>query len=1288
MAKTIEDVIAENNYKLTADKIRELLSQIRESPSSSAKRWVWELLQNAKDVPNKYNKVSVEIELLSKELLEFRHNGDPFSIENVTGLVQQVSSKNSLNQEGQTGKFGTGFICTHLLSDIIDVNGVLLYNGTTRSFSLQLDRSGNSSEELLPRIKSELEKLRKIEENYPIITDYETQRTEDSFDTKFIYHLSTIEKYESAVAGLNDLINTLPITLVAQSDKIKQVRVINRINNTDITYICHSEPIDDYVTISSIKIDDTEKSYLSFVKDDISLSIGINVVNGTYELIKRDNKQPVLYRDFPLIGSEKFYFPYILNGFKFNPTEKRNGLVLNSEDSVFARENRSIIEQAVKNALEFNNWLILHNATNKYLLAVSRIPEAPEKFDDRVALPWIKGLQSSWRKALLEQHLVETNSKATISLKDVLIPQFGISKDDKELFFNIVSECFIGNGILPKLEQLQGWLDVITPEYDSWEHNLKYEVDDFLADLQAQKTLTDLCIKTGCDVIMVKKWLNKIYKLLINKKLSEKFDKYAIIPNQNGLLKSLSHLKTDSESRIPSILKKIYNDAVKEGHIEDFLIDEDIDMSAFANISVDKFGTKELISSFNSFIDKEDNVEVAYRLIALYPETSDEKTIVYRKTMYELSKAHNDNLNNFESISIGDNKDLWRIADSYWFNHSYVDIEKCQTISTMSSTYFTHSKSVDETLKWLNDYIHFYKEYGYSDIINESKVFPNQNMKLNSISDLHYDDSVEERLKDLAEFAEIHYRDILLSNAIKGYESHSPITTTELYTKIEKVFQDNERLRDSIAMETVATIPLEHQEEYAKLYYFAKQLFEMPDSCTISKTDGFKWNFAQKYYIEKISQTIAESINIEGLKSIMLTEQMSEKELILWVDSFIDFVYSFKTKRFWPIITDKNNGIGIWLNQKNEFCKFQDVCKDAGVMEELKDVALNKYVGIDYKEQLFNQTSLCAHYLETKEIGIIDVGQTIDSKIVDYKGDKQDKDFAKLVFTVAELCKRHPELENIMQKFKDNKNNLIVGSLGEGETMNIVGELIQQGDEKLAAVKRLIEGHSMEELQNGIISRESLDELHNTIVEKDREIEHLKGLIEELKKRGAKFDSHIDTDLERSERIAAQIEAQKALRQKAESLNWQWTFPKNFETEYCFTTFEVLDRNNNNIPIVLKSYKDKSKPFKITPKEWDFVFRYDAEIYVYTSRNGISNNFVQVNKKDLIKGQCVSLQFNVSNLEKEDRISALSDSLRYFSELHFDFDNFVIPDNAPKIEDIYNKTNGEKQPETNDNDML
>ena len=421
---TVDDEIAYNNYKLTADKILQLLSQIREDPSASAKRWVWELLQNAKDVPNRFGKVSVEIELVSQDTLKFRHNGDCFSTKNITGLVQQVSSKDSQNLEGQTGKFGTGFICTHLLSDIIDVEGIVRYMGIDRRFKIVLDRSGYRSEDLLPRIETTLEELRHIETAYEVVNNYEQNRTEQSFDTVFTYHLTTQEKQESAVAGLEDLINTMPITLVTQSKKIKQVRVIDRVKGTNVVYTCESKSLGDSVQLSVVKIDDITKKYLSYITDEVALTTEINITeNGIYNIIKRDSKQPVLYRDFPLIGSEKFYFPYTLNGFEFNPTERRNGLLLNSADHPNCVSNRNIVDKAVHAVLKFNEWLISKNATNRYLLASSRIPKSSEEYSESVAAPWIKNLQANWRRQLLQERLVETDN-GTDLLVNLSVPSF------------------------------------------------------------------------------------------------------------------------------------------------------------------------------------------------------------------------------------------------------------------------------------------------------------------------------------------------------------------------------------------------------------------------------------------------------------------------------------------------------------------------------------------------------------------------------------------------------------------------------------------------------------------------------------------------------------------------------------------------------------------------------------------------------------------------------------------------------------------------------------------------
>ena len=649
---TVDDEIAYNNYKLTADKILQLLSQIREDPSASAKRWVWELLQNAKDVPNRFGKVSVEIELVSQDTLKFRHNGDCFSIKNITGLVQQVSSKDSQNLEGQTGKFGTGFICTHLLSDIIDVEGIVRYKGIDRRFKIVLDRSGYRSEDLLPRIKTTLEELRHIETTYEVVNNYEQNRTEQSFDTVFTYHLTTQEKQESAVAGLEDLINTMPITLVTQSKKIKQVRVINRVKGTNVVYTCDSTSLDDNVQLSIVKIDGITKKYVSYITDDVALTTEVNIKDGIYEIIKRDSKQPVLYRDFPLIGSEKFYFPYTLNGFEFNPTERRNGLVLNSADHPDCVLNRNIIDKAVDAVLKFNEWLITKNATNRYLLASSRIPKASEEYSESVAAPWIKNLQANWRRQLLQERLVETDNGTDI-LMNLSVPSFSpaSTKEVNETFYNLLHGQYIGRGVLPVLKHLQGWLDIVRQEYETWGTKLKYEKDDFLKDLSDLQTLKSLALKINKTREDTLNWLNKVYKFLVDQNMLNEFDNYAIIPNQRGDFKLLKELYSDYTSRIPSILKDIYNSVNQDNStVQHVLMDVDVEATVFGN-TLRSFSLKEMIVKLNEYVKTGNNInkngvcidvrsKVAYSILALYPNTTDTKVLNKRKSIYDFCVAY------------------------------------------------------------------------------------------------------------------------------------------------------------------------------------------------------------------------------------------------------------------------------------------------------------------------------------------------------------------------------------------------------------------------------------------------------------------------------------------------------------------------------------------------------------------------------------------------------------------------------------------------------------------------
>ncbi len=1287
--KTVDDEIAYNNYKLTADKILQLLSQIREDPSASSKRWVWELLQNAKDVPNRFGKVSVEIELVSQDTLKFRHNGDCFTTKNITGLVQQVSSKDSQNLEGQTGKFGTGFICTHLLSDIIDVEGIVKYMGVNRRFKIVLDRSGYRSEDLLPRIESTLEELRHIETTYEVVDNYEENRTEESFDTVFTYHLTTQEKQESAIAGLEDLVNTLPVTLVTQSNKIKQVRVIDRLKGTNVVYTCESKSLGDNVFISEVKIDDVIKKYLSYITEEVALTTEICYDNNIYEIVKRDSKHPVLYRDFPLIGSEKFYFPYILNGFNFNPTERRNGLLLNSADHPNCISNRNIVDKAVAAVLKFNDWLITHNATNRYLLASSRIPKSSEEYSENVAAPWIKNLQIEWRKQLLQEELVETD-EGTDLLVNISIPAFTstATKETNETFYNLLQGHYIGRGVLPAFKYLHGWLDVVRPEYETWGTQLKYDKDDFLKDLSAFKSVSTLSSKISKTREEIFVWLNKVYKFLVEQNMLNEFDNYAIIPNQRGDFKLLKELYSDHSSRIPSIVKDIYNSVNQDNATaQHMLMAIDVEASVFGN-TLRHFSMQEMIAKLNEYIKSTYTIikngksifvasEVAYSILALYPNISDDIILKNRKAIYDFCSDYKV-MNTYSMVETIE-MDLWKEADNYWFKTSYWGISSKGTVANMASSFFRSNKTQDETLLWLNRYIQFYQNNSHGDLIKEQSIFPNQLLELKKLSELRYDNDIPEEFKDLAKNAYNSidtYRPKLLHRAIKGYEQQNPLSIKDIYEFVKKRFEDSNDSTKEVIARHVITILVKQESgepEERKLYDFATTIsnYKFDDAKYVELYSGFNWGFAQEFYIKFLAKRIAESINLDGFKLLSpYFVDKDYKQLTEWIDSFIEFLHNYKSKKFWSIITDKDKSFGIWLNQNNAFCKFNDVRKDENISEELKDICANNiHLKHDFRNEMFSLDSSNSSYLETTPFTLQEIGEYIDEKIKSYDGNKQDNDFRTLVFAIGKLCNLDKRLEGFMTYFKETKNSLIVWSLGEGETLDFVGSIVQQGDDKIREIKEILDDTSLEDLKEiktfikksfasngGKLTKEIFEGFNN---QASIENVKLKEEIEELKRENEKLKGAIVSYEEPSlEGMSDEEKKYYSEQAKEKVLNYLKGLGYNVENaESEFSCVSGVTKNNEEYPLVVRSYTNKNRGFSLSAPDWLQLSRENAMLWIVDSDGKPKS--IPFDKLMSKQGN-ITLRFNTQNFDNEDissqhKLVALATVLRWFKGLQFDF---------------------------------
>src|SRR5690606_37194491 len=123
----------------------------------------WELLQNAKDAVKPDEKVSVRLfvgQENNQPYVDFQHSGNPFRYQDAKNLIFPYSDKGDEENSDKSGRFGTGFLATHILSKKIEVKGVYLKETQAYNFNFTLDRSGNDKPEIAQSIDNTWQEFR------------------------------------------------------------------------------------------------------------------------------------------------------------------------------------------------------------------------------------------------------------------------------------------------------------------------------------------------------------------------------------------------------------------------------------------------------------------------------------------------------------------------------------------------------------------------------------------------------------------------------------------------------------------------------------------------------------------------------------------------------------------------------------------------------------------------------------------------------------------------------------------------------------------------------------------------------------------------------------------------------------------------------------------------------------------------------------------------------------------------------------------------------------------------
>ena len=94
--RTIKELVAEDLQNLhlneLAAKLIDGLAKLETKYEDSAQRWIWELIQNAKDASVGLAPVEIEIEI-GEDYVDFRHSGKPFTYRDLNQLINQTSCK-------------------------------------------------------------------------------------------------------------------------------------------------------------------------------------------------------------------------------------------------------------------------------------------------------------------------------------------------------------------------------------------------------------------------------------------------------------------------------------------------------------------------------------------------------------------------------------------------------------------------------------------------------------------------------------------------------------------------------------------------------------------------------------------------------------------------------------------------------------------------------------------------------------------------------------------------------------------------------------------------------------------------------------------------------------------------------------------------------------------------------------------------------------------------------------------------------------------------------------------
>jgi hypothetical protein len=773
----------EADMKQHANKLFQGFEDMNES---YAKRALWELFQNAIDLVEKECEIIIE---LKEDAILFSHNGKHFTSKTLIYLIKQTSSKSNENNDNSVGQYGTGFITTHSFGRKFYISGAIVQKGYAIQLDdFEIDRTGG-----VPKLMKQLaEQEMRVHDLVGDRTKYVSQEPQM---TTFKYKTtSEIEKY-NAKEAIKYLEILVPFVMTF-STKLHKV-TIKKYSNTKVYKKGDLQNNQHYRVQNIIQENDLVLKFLFSEENGLKVILPINSTNTAYSFGDNITK---LFLYYPLIGSEKFGFNYVIHSHFFAPKEKRDSIHLNSNNETLVskeKNNRQLIEKAAQMIFAYLKNELINIKDPIHLAKIScntytndereQILENEDKLDESQQLKmYFYDLKQLWINNLIGLPFVDTQN-GRIAIDETYFLGNELLKDDEyfDSIYLLVNKYYQN---IPNKNIAKEWTNTIS----NWDDlRIKYiTLEMLLEKIQNSERLSDFEDKN-----LLKHFYQ--YVIVIGKK--EAFEKFMLLPN------------IEDDFTEYDELKHIHN--IHRTHIEiatkiiptiptTFLNNEFI----FEEVSISKYYRKDLSKEFNTKIlsyeemnlSKEENFELIKPLIELCSIFSIENSENRRKEIVQ-------HICKFYDIEF---------KEQIISNIEEDKFDFLTPIKGLIRTVFRDFvKKEEEDVSYVTDNIEYlkviielvYTYHDYKKIINNYSIIPNQNFKLKlatelsreSKSDFPNDKADNEYLKDT--YYEVLRKDIrdelLLDdfNQIDGIENLIPKEEkgNSLCSHVESEFSKN-----------------------------------------------------------------------------------------------------------------------------------------------------------------------------------------------------------------------------------------------------------------------------------------------------------------------------------------------------------------------------------------------------------------------------------------------------------------------------------------------------------------